>query len=445
MTRLPFLFYGYGSEEDAWGLIVTARNILQTGTYEVSRLPGHPLQEILLIPGHLLPSWILNMATAMVSTVGVVFFVKTLKSLGIDHYIFAGVALAFTPVFYIQSTTVMDYTWALSFCLISFHQLVHRRYLMAGILIAVATGFRITSAAMLLPMLYLNQSLLGNRVAGKEALILILSTCCGSFIMFLPPLVTYGPSFFTFYQYFPYPELSRILYKAFIGVWGLPGSLLIFSLMIPVMRKMKCEWRNKQKQTLSVFCMLVITLYMISFIRIPQKSAFIIPMLPWIFMLFVLYLNRNRLRILVAGLFISCFFFGLNLDHPLRGSDRSFLSAGVGTGSVPVAFDVIYGPLVADVQKRKNKMDYARVVAEEVIRSQEKILLIAGWYQNEIVYRTGSFSSGNWKIIYYGDAPELHEHIEKGYKVYYLPEQETFNDLRYNKKFTKEIASPFRL
>ena len=47
LSRLPFLSAGYGSEEDAWLLPLTAKNIALSGRYELSRAPGHPLQEII--------------------------------------------------------------------------------------------------------------------------------------------------------------------------------------------------------------------------------------------------------------------------------------------------------------------------------------------------------------------------------------------------------------
>ena len=46
--RAPFLWAGYGKEFDAWSNALNARIIAETGIYEVSRLPGHPLQELLL-------------------------------------------------------------------------------------------------------------------------------------------------------------------------------------------------------------------------------------------------------------------------------------------------------------------------------------------------------------------------------------------------------------
>ena len=48
-TRIPFLFYGYGVEEDSWGHVLNAALMNETGVYEISRLPGHPLYEALLV------------------------------------------------------------------------------------------------------------------------------------------------------------------------------------------------------------------------------------------------------------------------------------------------------------------------------------------------------------------------------------------------------------
>ena len=120
---------------------------------------------------------------------------------------------------------------------------------------------------------------------------------------------------------------------------------------------------------------------------------------------------------LSASLIISCFFFGLNLDHPLRGSNRSDQSVGININENHIVFDILYGPVVADMQKRTNKAEYADKVADKILESSQRILLIAGWYQNEIVYRTGAFESDTWKIIYYGDKAMLKEHRSKGFRI----------------------------
>ncbi|MBK6642235.1 MAG: hypothetical protein IPG39_13920 [Bacteroidetes bacterium] len=80
LSRIPFIFSGYGSEEDAWGLILIARNIAATGVYEVSRLPGHPVQELLLTLIWQWPAWLLNLLTVLFSTAGIAAFMLALKN-----------------------------------------------------------------------------------------------------------------------------------------------------------------------------------------------------------------------------------------------------------------------------------------------------------------------------------------------------------------------------
>src|SRR6266508_3351426 len=59
LTRLPFINEGYGTDPDAWRVVMTAQHLWDTGQYFPSRLPGNPLHEFvvaLLLPG----GWLLT-------------------------------------------------------------------------------------------------------------------------------------------------------------------------------------------------------------------------------------------------------------------------------------------------------------------------------------------------------------------------------------------------
>ena len=47
ISRLPFLSAGYGVEEDSWGIAVAAYHTNLYGVMEASRLPGHPVNELI--------------------------------------------------------------------------------------------------------------------------------------------------------------------------------------------------------------------------------------------------------------------------------------------------------------------------------------------------------------------------------------------------------------
>ena len=75
ISRIFFLDAGYGSEEDAWGVGLTAKHMAQSGTYEASRLPGHPVQEYFYAAIiNNVSIYILNGITAIFSLVACLYF-----------------------------------------------------------------------------------------------------------------------------------------------------------------------------------------------------------------------------------------------------------------------------------------------------------------------------------------------------------------------------------
>jgi len=447
LSRLPFIFFGFGSEEDAWGLIVTARNIVTTGQYEVSRLPGHPLQEIFLTFTFDFSPWLLNLFTSFVSVIGILLFVSILRHFNIKNSLWAGIALAFTPVFFIHSTNIMDYNWALTFIMGAVFLAIKQRVVLAGLLIGLAVGFRITSGAMILPIAVLLYQLTEPELRFKGTLKFIGSSLIFSLVSFLPPLITYGVSFFTFYEYFPYPSILKNVFKGTIGVWGFPGFIgVIYVSLVTLHHIIKGRPSLiKNQRSFLIFCWITILLFMISFVRIPQKSAFIIPLLPWLYVIFFSYVTSRATKFLVFSMLISSFMFGINLNHPIRGNLPSSFSVNVNMGDIHMSLDPLIGPVAADIFKRVNKSEYAKNVSNKIQNSNHKIFLIAGWYQNEIVYFLGKDRSEKWRVVYYEDESVLSEFQLKNYRIQHLPEQDKFNDLRYKSEFTGKYSKLFVL
>lgn len=109
--RLPFINAGYGREEDAWAQALNARQIWETGQYEVSRLPGHPLYELLLAglwPIEHSP-WLFNLICVVASSLSVVYFYKICKKLNLLNVLALSIAFSFIPAFFIAGTYTIDY------------------------------------------------------------------------------------------------------------------------------------------------------------------------------------------------------------------------------------------------------------------------------------------------------------------------------------------------
>jgi hypothetical protein len=165
LSRLPFLASGYGVNVDAWRVARVARQLSETGLYEVSRFPGYPVHEIVC-------SWLwrggpcaLNGASAICSVAAVWVFILCARRLGCRDSVLAGLALAMSPVFFVNSVTAKDYVWALAFVLGSLFCVLDRRPTLAGLLLGLAVGCRITSAAMILPLALLFVGRDGKRTA----------------------------------------------------------------------------------------------------------------------------------------------------------------------------------------------------------------------------------------------------------------------------------------
>src|SRR5688500_4599907 len=96
LARLPYINEGYGTDPDAWRVVMTAQHLWDTGQYFPSRLPGNPLHEFvvaLLLPG----GWILTgLVTMTVSLVGVYVFGRILKQLELPMPGLMTIGFAFT-------------------------------------------------------------------------------------------------------------------------------------------------------------------------------------------------------------------------------------------------------------------------------------------------------------------------------------------------------------
>ena len=206
-SRLPFIFYGYGSEEDAWALPLVTERIASTHQYEVSRLPGHPFQELAYTLIWNKGPVVYNLLTLLISTAGIGTFMLTLIHLQNKNWLFAGIALAATPIVFINSTNDMDYMWAMSFMLMSLYAIFKDKFLLAGIFIAIAIGCRITSGAIALPYLYLIYQLKKDEQRMKSIIQFCVTIGISTLIIFTPVFKNYGISFFTYYEHFPIPEI----------------------------------------------------------------------------------------------------------------------------------------------------------------------------------------------------------------------------------------------
>jgi len=67
-SHLPFLLPGYGTDTDAWKLANALRNMVETGHYTSSRMPGYPVMELASLLFMRWGPWATNALSALAST-----------------------------------------------------------------------------------------------------------------------------------------------------------------------------------------------------------------------------------------------------------------------------------------------------------------------------------------------------------------------------------------
>lgn len=449
LSRLPFLGAGYGIEEDSWGIAVAMHNTIETGIPEASRLPGHPVHELLLavLWGLGARAWEFNLISAIGGSVCMAFFGLILKQLGFRQYLLGALAFAFIPVIYITSTYTIDYMWTMMFVLSSYYALICKRLWLAGILLGLAIGCRVTSAAMMVPFaihLWQNDS-------AKAGFARVFKTGIAAFIVgvisYIPVIAVYGKSFFTYSDQFPYPSFAKIFYKGTLGVFGLIGLLavLVFAALILIRKKQRdSNFKLPLPGKLTLEWWSVIVLYIIMYFALPQKSAYLIPLVPFVVLLFTRYLTREQFSIFAGCLILSSFFFSINLTDPYRGARHSKYSIKGYVSGQEVFIDPFSGPVISDLSKRRQKMAFTNKVRLQANAMNEKAVIISGWWYNMILTELYD-DPGSPNIVYtfYSDEAEMKRYISEGYSIYYLPEQNKFNDLNFKMEVTDQLAMPF--
>lgn len=380
------------------------------------------------------------MLTVLFSTAAIAFFMLTLRKLQIKNYLWAGVALAFVPVIYINSTNALDYMWALSFLMMGLYFIASNNYWIAGIFIGLAVGCRITSGAMLIPYAYLTWHLSLPSQKAQNIFRLVLGTIIISVLIFLPVINVYGTTFFQYYEHFPIPAFVKNFYKGTFAVWGTLGFVALIAAALFSIRKNNLITAYSHHPKIIYTCLIVTLIYIIAFIKLPLKAAFMIPLVPFVIIIFAIILSQRQFKFFSIAIIITSFLFGINLSDPYRAAAASTLSFQTTFSNQSISFDLLQGPVIADYLKRKQQMAYADEVIQKASTIRNKTLIIAGWWMaNILVQQEGKT---NPLVFYHHYLPEneLKFYRHQGYVIYYLPQQDEFNDLRFGNTFTRQYG-----
>jgi hypothetical protein len=144
------------------------------------------------------------------------------------------------------------------------------------------------------------------------------------------------------------------------------------------------------------------------------------------------------------ALVLSSFFCGVNLADAKRGSSSLFKTLELEIKNQKVYFDLFSGPLYADYSKRVNKQLYVNEVLAKTNNLSNPSAIISGWWYNQLLVDTHNKNiNPNVNFVFYCDEDSLRRMQQNGWQIYYLAEQEIYNDLMFKMQKTSTLAKPF--
>lgn len=304
-ARAPFLVAGYGADTDAYRVALSARYLWSTGEYLPSRLPGNPLHDLataLLITGGPVAT---NIATTIAAFLGVLVFDRIVVALGVPGRWWLLVAMGFTPWLLVTSTATLDYHWALTAMLAAYLASIRGRFALAGALLGVAVGYRITAGAFLLPLSLLvlqtsrsRHAGAGWRAAARPLVEMTAATVAVSLLAFAPVLWTYGTRFWNYAPSSVSPDVViRLVGQRALGATGAIVAVAVLAI----------SWRRLAhlpgllgRDPHVLLCTITVVIYTALFLRLPIDAGYLIPIYPFAFLLVARILARWALMWIVV-------------------------------------------------------------------------------------------------------------------------------------------------
>ena len=234
-----------------------------------------------------------------------------------------------------------------------------------------------------------------------------------------------------------------------IGVFGLIGLLAIVTCTLWIIFVKKKEtygalFNSNMNKKIIVACYMVVLLFLISYFRLPQKSGYMISVLPFLIIIFGYYLNSKLFQFLSFAFIVSSFVCSINLTDKLRGASYSRYAITFKVSGQELFFDPVSGPIFSDVSKRKQKAKYTGEVIQKMDSISFKTVVIAGWWYNELMVTMIPLKKNEHVILEpYINAEKIKKYSSQGYSIKYLPEQNTYNDEMFKMDITNSYSTKF--
>lgn len=416
LTRLPFLAAGFGLDPDAHRLALSAAAIRKSGTYVMSREPGHPVQEWV-------SSWVVasgpvavNGLTALMSCVTVVFFALFLRDAKVKSPFALACVLALSQSFFVHSTDAMDFVWAMAMGWASLYFAYRGRFWPSALLLGLGMGCRVTEAITFIPLAILYARGAKKRTTMLTRMALGFASAAIGLTCYLPVFRRYGSAALRVYDSGE-TSLSVVVSRLFLESWGPIGlCLLAVGILLLVWERVRerglprtCEPRDNASLRASALAAITLTLAL--FLRLPHDAGYLLPAVPWV--LFLVGKSRPSWQLALAA-----------------------ASLGVGSLSIPA----LGSSSVCSVQERRvEQTEKLSALVAHLRTLTEPTLIVAGTYQPKILAAVGSAPLHRVTVAYLADAEALSRARERHQRILYLRRARAMN-LRHKQIDLREVG-----
>jgi hypothetical protein len=149
-------------------------------------------------------------------------------------------------------------------------------------------------------------------------------------------------------------------------------------------------------------------------------------------------------RVATVLFVIAPFLFSINLTDNLRGSESTPLAMTFKVSGQEIFLDPLSGPIFSERSKRINKMKYCEEVISIAEKMDYRFAAISGWWYNEIqTHYLQTRNHLNSRFRFYEECHFLDSARKNNSEIFYLPEQNLYNDQMFNQHCTDSLAKPF--
>jgi 4-amino-4-deoxy-L-arabinose transferase-like glycosyltransferase len=311
--------FGYGNENDTYGMIHVGRQFLLDFKYHPSRPPGYLIPEISLGLTSLIGSYYLsNLMSAILGSITLYLFYQILKNIFDNtNALLITLVVGLNPYFIIASSSSTDYIYSLFFVFCGIALLDYRKYCFTGLLFSFAISSRLSSVMTITAIYiffiftyYIDKD--KRKLLSRLVLSSIIALLC-TIILYLPVFIASGYNFSFITYYMPdfsiLEHLSRFIYKN-IYLLGLLPFLLVFVTSLYFVFKKGAEII---KYPAVLFSIGIIVVQEILFYKIPLKISYLLPILFVIVPLWAFLINSKR-ALLVLLIFLTGLYNIVNID-----------------------------------------------------------------------------------------------------------------------------------